>query len=46
MDSLQKLKETKPTREAFYSRLNDEGISNEDYTHARKVLETFEMKNL
>ena len=47
MDSLEKLKETKlPPREAFYSRLNDEGISVEDYTHARKVWETFEMKNL
>ena len=47
MDSLEKLKETKlPPREVFYSRLNDEGISNEDYVHARKVSETFEMKNL
>ena len=37
MDSLEKLKETKlPPREAFYSRLNDEGISNEDYMHAKK----------
>ena len=46
MDSLEKLKGTKlPPREAFYSRLNDEGISNEDYVHARKVWETFEMKN-
>ena len=47
MDSLEKLKETKlPPREAFYSRLNDEGISNEDYVHARKVWETFKIKNL
>ena len=47
MDSLEKLKETKlPPREAFYSRLNDKGISNEDYAHAKKVWETFEMKNL
>ena len=47
MDSLEKLKETKlPPREAFYSRLNDEGISDEDYAHAKKVWETFEMKNL
>ena len=44
---LEKLKETQlPPREAFYSRLNDEGISVEDYTHARKVWETFEMENL
>ena len=47
MDSLEKLKETKlPPKEAFYSRLNDEGISDEDYTHAQKVWETFEMKTL
>ena len=47
MDSLEKLKETKlPPKEAFYSRLSDEGISEENYVHARKVWETFEMKNL
>ena len=47
MDSLQRLKETQlPPREAFYSRLNDEGISDEDYAHARKVWKTFEMKTL
>ena len=47
MNSLEKLKETKlPPKEAFYSKLNDEGISDEDYVHARKVWETFEMKNL
>ena len=45
MDSLEKLKETKlPPKEAFYS--SDEGISDENYVHARKVWETFEMKNL
>ena len=43
----EKLKETQlPPREAFLSRLTDEGISNEDYEHARKVWETFEMKYL
>ena len=47
MNSLEKLKETKlPSREAFYSNLNDEGISDEDYAHTKKVWETFEMKNL
>ena len=47
MDSPEKLKETKlPSKEAFYSRLNDEGISDEDYAQAQKVWETFEMKNL
>ena len=47
MDSLEKLKETElPPKEAFYSSLNDEGIKDKDYTHAQKVWETFEMKNL
>ena len=47
MDTLEKLKETElPTKEAFYSKLNDEGISDEDYSHARKVWETFDLKNL
>ena len=47
MNSLEKLKETKlPPKEAFYSRLNDEGISDEDYQHAQKVRKTFEMKAL
>ena len=47
MNSLETLKETQlPPREAFYSKLNDEGISDEDYTHAQKVWKTFEMKTL
>ena len=47
MDSLEKLKETKlPLKEAFYSRLNDEDISDEDYQHAIKVWKTFKMKTL
>ena len=45
MNSPEKLKETKLLlRESFYSKLNDEGISDEEYTHAQKVWETFEMK--
>ena len=45
VDSPEKLKETQlPLKEAFYSRLSDEGISDENY--ARKVWKTFEMKNL
>ena len=47
MDSPKKLKEIElPPKEAFYSRLNDEGISDEDYEHARKVWETFEIRRL
>ena len=45
MDSLEKLKETTlPPKEAFYSRLNDGGISDEDYAHAQNVWKTFKMK--
>ena len=45
MDSLEKLKETKlPPKEAFYSRLNDGGISDEDYAHAQKVWSIFKME--
>ena len=45
MNTPEKLKETKlPPKEAFYSRPNDVGISDESYAHARKVWETFEMK--
>ena len=45
MDSPEKLKETQLLpKEAFYSRLNDEG--DENYAHAREVWKTFEMKNL
>ena len=47
MDSPKKLKETHlPPKEVFYSRLNDEGISDENYAHAQKVWKMFEMKNL
>ena len=47
MNSPERLKETQlPPKEAFYSRLNDEDISDENYAHAQKVWETFEMKNL
>ena len=38
INSPEKLKETQlPPKEAFYSRLNDEGISDENYAHAKKV---------
>ena len=47
MNSSEKLKGTQlPPKEAFYSRLNDEGISVENYAYAKKVWKTFKMKNL
>ena len=46
MDSLEKLEKTElPPKEAFYSRLNDGGISDEDYAHAQKVWRVFKMEN-
>ena len=47
MDSLERFKENKlPPKEAFYSRLMGEGISDEDYEHAKKVWKVFGMKTL
>ena len=47
MDSLERFKENKlPPKEAFYSRLTGEGISNEDYERAKKVWKVFGMKTL
>ena len=46
MDSLERLKETKlPPKEAFYSKLNNEDISDEDYAHAQKVWRVFKMEH-
>ena len=46
MDSWEKFGETTlPAKEDFYSELNLEGISDEDYTHAQKVSEIFEINN-
>ena len=46
MDNWGKFDETTlPPKEAFYSNLNLENISNEDYAHTRTVLEVFEIKN-
>ena len=47
MDSFQKFEETElPTQEQFYSLLNNESISNEDYQHAQNVWKTFNMKSM
>ena len=47
MDSWEKFNETSlPNKEIFYSELNKEAITNEDYTHAQNVWKVFETKNL
>ena len=47
MDSLERFNETKlPPKESFYSRLSGEDISDEDYRHAQKVWEEFNMEHL
>ena len=33
-------------KEAFYRKLNEEGISKKDYSHAQKVWQVFEIKNI
>ena len=44
IDSWEKFSETAlPPKKGFYSNLNLENISDEDYTHAQKI---FEIKNL
>ena len=47
IDSWERFDEnTIPPKEAFYSELNLEGISDADYEHVKKVWEAFEIKNL
>ena len=46
MDSWEKFNETTlPPKEDFYSELNLESINGEDYAHAQKVWEVFEINN-
>ena len=47
MNSIEKLKETKlPSKEAFYSKLNDKEISVKDYEHAQNVWKAFNCQTL
>jgi len=47
MDSWDKFEETcLPPKEVFYSKLSDEQISDADYTHAQKVWDVHQCKNL
>ena len=47
MDSWEKFNETAlPPKKDFYSNLNLENISDEDYSHSKKVWDVFEIKNL
>ena len=46
-DNFNKLLETNlPSKESFHSILNDSGISEEDYKHAKRVWETYRMKTM
>ena len=47
MDSMARFAEPQlPAKEHFYSRLNDSEISDEDYLHAQKVWETFNIPTM
>ena len=47
MDGWKRFKEKSlPDKESFYSELNNEHITDEDYAQAQKVWDTFKVKNL
>ena len=47
MDSFEKFDQTElPTKEQFYSILNNQHIMNNEYNHARKVWKTFNIKTM
>ena len=47
MDSFEKFDQTElPTKDQFYSVLNDQHITNDEYDHARKVWKAFKIKTM
>ena len=46
MDSFDKFNEPLPTKEDFFSILNNEHITDQDYNHALEVWQTFSLKNM
>ena len=47
MDSFEKFKQTElPTKEQFYSTLNNECITDKDYQHAQNVWNTFKLQSM
>ena len=46
MDSFDKFNSQLPSKEDFYSILNDKHIKNEEYEHAKNVWNTFNLKNM
>ena len=46
MDGIEKFSEQLPPQNDFYSKLNDCGISDEDYEHAQKIWKEFKIKNM
>ena len=46
MDSFDKFNDNLPSKEDFYSILNNEHISDKDYKHAQDVWNTFSLKNM
>ena len=46
MSSFNKFNEILPTKENFFSIMNNEHISNKDYQHAKTVWKTFKLKTM